>query len=306
MDVWRLSSVALLVFRPALSVASMKHLTTAPFRKDVQSELKATTATVVSLMSMLIGEQHRGRLCSNHQGLHFAKNATPYVVIRVQTSKQQDAEKFNANHGIPHGASLLTASGRDNEEHIVRRENDATAAEVMAEGARWTAWRDDKTMREWVKKTVQASPSCRELLRAISEWEIGTRTAPGDHGESLSGTPVSGNRLRLRAQRWQEKIGALLRRTGQGGLNLLDLYKAWFSCGREKSNPNMSENGRCPRCWRNRHPHTVNMEGECSNTWIGAPERVSGGLCRMMAFSRRSPPGSTTVFAGHGSWPSYA
>ncbi|CAN0418184.1 unnamed protein product, partial [Ectocarpus sp. 13 AM-2016] len=53
--------------------------------------------------------------------------------------------------------------------------------------------------------------------------------------------------------------------------------KAWFSCGRETSNPNMCGNGRCPRCWRNRHLHLVNMEVECSNTWIGAPERVSGG-----------------------------
>ncbi|CAN0259323.1 unnamed protein product, partial [Ectocarpus sp. 4 AP-2014] len=44
MDTWRLSNVALLVFRPVLgSVASMKRLTTAPFRNDIRAELWATT-----------------------------------------------------------------------------------------------------------------------------------------------------------------------------------------------------------------------------------------------------------------------
>lgn len=153
------------------------------------------------------------------------------------------------------------------------------AAEAMAEGVRWTAWGYDRTKREWVKKTVQASPACRELLRTISEWEVGTRR----HGTGRPRGIVEWN-VRLgqqaaapSAQGWQETIGALLRRTGPGGLDLLDLYKAWFSCGRETSNPNMCGNGRCPRCWCNRHLHLVNMEVECSNTWIGAPERVSGG-----------------------------
>ncbi|CAN0259264.1 unnamed protein product [Ectocarpus sp. 4 AP-2014] len=153
----------------------------------------------------------------------------------------------------------------------------------MAEGVRWTARGYDKTKREWVKKTVQASPACRELLRTISEWEFRTRR----HGTGRPRGIVEWN-VRLKQQaaapsapEWQETIGALLRRTGPGGLDLLDLYNAWFSCGRETSNPNMCDNGRCPRCWRIRHLHLVNMEVECSNTWIGAPERVSGGTGTM-------------------------
>ncbi|CAN0463286.1 unnamed protein product, partial [Ectocarpus sp. 12 AP-2014] len=238
MDVSRLSSVALLAFRPVLrNVASMKCLTTAPFRNDIRAELGATTDNVVtdtdvmeklrallltssetthllrsnsfndeavaaidrsqrekvSLMSML-EDKHGGRLCSNHQGLHFAKNATDYGELSDCHAGESRHKSFKS--------CAKTASGRDNQEHIVRRENDVMAAEAMAEGVRWTAWGYDKTKREWVKKTVQASPACRELLRTISEWEIETRRhGTGRPRESLSGTSVSSNGLRLRARR---------------------------------------------------------------------------------------------------------
>ncbi|CAM9814236.1 unnamed protein product, partial [Ectocarpus fasciculatus] len=278
MDVWRLSSVALLVFRPVLrSVASMRRLTTAPFRGDIKAELEVTTDTEVlenlralllasseathllrsssfsdqtvasiersqrekvSLMRML-GEKHGGRLCSNHQGLHFAKNATDYGELSDCHAGESRHKTFKS--------CAKTASGRDNEEHIVRRENDAMAAEAMAEGVRWTAWGYDKTKRGWVKKTVQASPACRELLRAISERVSGTRR----HGTGRPRGIVEWNAslehpaAAPSAQGWQETIGALLPRTGPGRLGLLDLYKAWFSCGRETSNPNMNR-------WRER------------------------------------------------------
>lgn len=151
------------------------------------------------------------------------------------------------------------------------------AAEAMAEGVRWTAWGYDKTKREWVKKTVQASPACRELLGSNSEWVVETRRHVTGRPRGIVEWNVRLGQQAAAPSGWQETIGALLRRTGPGGLDLLGLYKAWFSCGRETSNPSMFENGRCPRCWRNRSLGLVNLEVECSNTWIGAPERISGG-----------------------------
>ncbi|CAN0527666.1 unnamed protein product, partial [Ectocarpus sp. 12 AP-2014] len=56
MDVWRLSSVALLVFRPVLrNVASMKRLTTAPFRNDIRvmEKLRALLLTASEATHLL-------------------------------------------------------------------------------------------------------------------------------------------------------------------------------------------------------------------------------------------------------------
>jgi len=62
-----------------------------------------------------------------------------------------------------------------------------------------------------------------------------------------------------------------------GSMGLLELYKKWFSCGREHGTENWCSSPRCCRCWNARSNFLTYRTVECSNVWTHAPPRVSAG-----------------------------
>lgn len=171
-----------------------------------------------------------------------------------------------------------TASSRDNELHIIRRENEAMAAQAMADGQSWSAWAYDRTERKMKRKTIEASEACIEFVKAVSEEgskgrERGTGRPRGAQEWSVdlrSASPAAGG-----SGGWQDAIVGML--AGLGSRGLLDLYKRWYSCGRVTGDTARCGNDSCPRCWNSRGEGLVRKSVDYKNFWAGAPPRVSAG-----------------------------
>lgn len=147
----------------------------------------------------------------------------------------------------------------------------------MEEGLRWKGRALDRGGNQWIDRTVQASPACRELLKNLSARSVdarsfGTGRPRGTVDWTMELEPMA---LRPGAEGWQQAIGGLLPNWGSG--KLLELYKRWWGCGRASGDSSRCDNDRCPRCWNFRDPGLVNTGLRCSNVWAGAPGRLSGG-----------------------------
>lgn len=171
-----------------------------------------------------------------------------------------------------------TASGRDNEIHVARRENEAMAVQQMIDGQKWTASAYDRKQGTWTCATIQASDACIEFLKEVSEKaserrERGTGRPRGTRQWSVDlDADVSADGP-LGA--WQDVVVGILRKLGSTGL--LKLYEKWFSCGRAHGNPDKCSNPRCCRCWNSRSGGLSLRNVDCSNVWTAAPPRVSAG-----------------------------
>ncbi|CBN75973.1 hypothetical protein Esi_0258_0024 [Ectocarpus siliculosus] len=118
MDVWTLSSVALLVFRPVLrSVASMKRLTTAPFRNDIRAELGATTDTVVTDTEVM--EKLRALLLASSEATHLLRSSSfnDETVASIDRSQREKTLQSSIFPGDQRGQRASFYDRRQNGSH---------------------------------------------------------------------------------------------------------------------------------------------------------------------------------------------
>lgn len=158
---------------------------------------------------------------------------------------------------------------------IIRRQNDALAAQAMLEGASWLARAFDHSKKVWVERWVRASPACLELLTSISSGVSNARPHGTGRPRGMLEWVVDLSTESDSFKSWASPSGELLRKLGSAGL--LDLYNKWWGCGRASGDAAKCQDDRCPRCWNSRNRGLVHNVLSCSNTWTGAPARVSGG-----------------------------